>query len=151
MANAATKLIADNRRARFDYDLLERFEAGIVLQGTEVKSLRNGKLNLGDSYCVIERDGEVYLKDAHISPYSHGTHANHEPLRMRKLLLNRGEIRRLAQRVREKGLTLIPTRVYLKKGWVKVEIALAKGRKKYDKREKIKERDAERDTQRHLA
>jgi SsrA-binding protein len=151
MANGATKLIADNRRARFDYDLLERFEAGIVLQGTEVKSLRNGKLNLGDSYCVIERDGEVYLKDAHISPYSHGTHANHEPLRTRKLLLNRGEIRRLAQRVREKGLTLIPTRVYLKKGWVKVEIALAKGRKKYDKREKIKERDADRDTQRHLA
>ena len=151
MANVATKLIADNRRARFDYDLLERFEAGIVLQGTEVKSLRDGKLNLGDSYCVIERDGEVYLKDAHISPYSHGTHANHDPLRTRKLLLNRNEIRRLTQRVREKGLTLIPTRVYLKNGWVKVEIALAKGRKKYDKREKIKERDADMDTQRHLA
>ena len=151
MANVATKLIADNRRARFDYDLLERFEAGIVLQGTEVKSLRDGKLNLGDSYCVIERDGEVYLKDAHISPYSHGTHANHDPLRTRKLLLNRNEIRRLTQRVREKGLTLIPTRVYLKNGWVKVEIALAKGRKKYDKRERIKERDMQRETQRHLA
>jgi SsrA-binding protein len=151
MANVATKLIADNRRARFNYDLLEHFEAGIVLQGTEVKSLRDGKLNLGDSYCVIERDGDVYLKDAHISPYSHGTRVNHEPLRTRKLLLNRGEIRRLAQRVREKGLTLVPTRVYFKNGWVKVEIALAKGRKKYDKREKIKERDAERDTQRHLA
>jgi SsrA-binding protein len=151
MASVATKRIADNRKARFDYELLEHFEAGIVLQGTEVKSLRAGKLNLGDSYCVIERDGQVYLKDAHISPYSHGTHANHDPLRTRKLLLNRGEIRRLAQRVREKGLTLIPTRVYLKNGWVKVEIALAKGRKKYDKREKIKERDAERDTQRHLA
>lgn len=151
MANGATKLIADNRRARFEYDLLDRFEAGIVLEGTEVKSLREGKLNLGDSYCVIERDGDVYLKDAHISAYSHGTHRNHDPLRTRKLLLNRIEIRRLAQRVREKGLTLIPTRVYLKNGWVKVEIALAKGRKKYDKREKIKERDADRDTQRHLA
>ena len=151
MANAGTKLIADNRRARFEYELLERFEAGIVLQGTEVKSLREGKLNLGDSYCVIERDGEVYLQDAHITPYSHGTHTNHDPLRKRKLLLNRVEIRRLTQRVREKGLTLIPTRVYLKKGWVKVEIALAKGRKKYDKREKIKERDVERETQRHLA
>ena len=151
MANVATKLIADNRRARFEYDLLDRFEAGIVLEGTEVKSLREGKLNLGDSYCVIERDGDVYLKDAHISAYSHGTHRNHDPLRTRKLLLNRTEIRRLAQRVREKGLTLIPTRVYLKNGWVKVEIALAKGRKKYDKREKIKERDADRDTQRHLA
>jgi SsrA-binding protein len=151
MANVGTKLIADNRRARFEYELLERFEAGIVLEGTEVKSLREGKLNLGDSYCVIERDGSVYLKDAHISPYSHGTHANHDPLRTRKLLLNRTEIRRLIQRVREKGLTLIPTRVYLKHGWVKVEIALARGRKKYDKREKIKERDVERDTQRHLA
>jgi SsrA-binding protein len=151
MAKTGTKLIADNRRARFDYDLLERFEAGLVLHGTEVKSLRDGKLNLGDSYCVIERDGQVYLKDAHISAYSHGTHANHEPLRTRKLLLNRGEIRRLDQRVREKGLTLIPTRVYLKYGWVKVEIALAKGRKKYDKREQIKERDVARDTQRHLA
>jgi SsrA-binding protein len=151
MATVGTKRIADNRRARFEYELLERFEAGIVLEGTEVKSLRDGKLNLGDSYCVIERDGQVYLKDAHISPYTHGTHHNHDPLRTRKLLLNRGEIRRLAQRVREKGLTLIPTRVYLKNGWVKVEIALARGRKKYDKREKIKERDAVRDTQRHLA
>ena len=151
MANVATKLIADNRRARFEYELLDRFEAGIVLEGTEVKSLREGKLNLGDSYCVVERDGEVYLKDAHISVYSHGTHSNHDPLRTRKLLLNRNEIRRLAQRVREKGLTLIPTRVYFKNGWVKVEIALAKGRKKYDKREKIKERDAEKDTERHLA
>lgn len=151
MANAPGKLIADNRRARFEYELLERFEAGIVLQGTEVKSLRAGKLNLGDSYCVIERDGDVYLKDAHISPYSHGTHGNHDPLRTRKLLLNRNEIRRLAQRVREKGLTLIPTRVYLRNGWVKVEIALARGRRKYDKRERIKERDAARETQRHLA
>ena len=151
MANAGTKLIADNRRARFDYDLLERFEAGIVLQGTEVKSLRDGKLNLGDAYCVIERDGDVYLKAAHITEYSHGTHTNHDPQRTRKLLLNKAEVRRLAQRVREKGLTLIPTRVYFKKGWVKVEIALAKGRKQYDKREKIKERDTERDTQRHLA
>ena len=151
MAKAGSKLIADNRKARFDFDLLERFEAGIALQGTEVKSLREGKLNLGDAYCVIGRDGDVYLRDLHISAYTHGTHVNHDPLRTRKLLLNRGEIRRLAQRVREKGLTLIPTRVYLKNGWVKVEIALAKGRKKYDKREKIKERDVARETERRLA
>jgi len=151
MANVATKQIADNRKARFEYELLERFEAGLALVGTEVKSLRDGKLNLGDSYCVIERDGQVYLKDAHISAYTHGTHTNHDPLRTRKLLLNRKEIRRLQQRVREKGLTLIPTRVYFKNGWVKVEIALAKGRKKYDKREKIKERDTTRETERHLA
>jgi SsrA-binding protein len=150
MSKTPGKLIADNRKARFNYTLLETFEAGIVLTGTEVKSLRAGKLNLGDSYCTIERDGEVYLADAHISPYSHGTHGNHEPLRRRKLLLNRTEIRRLQQRVREKGLTVVPTRVYFKHGWVKVEIALARGKKQYDKREAIKARDTARDLAQHL-
>jgi SsrA-binding protein len=151
MANAPVKLIAANRRARFEYELLDRYEAGIVLTGTEVKSLREGKLNLGDSYCVIDRRGEVFLQDAHISVYAQGTHGNHEPLRPRKLLLNRNEIRKLQQRVREKGLTLVPTRMYFKKGRAKVEIALAKGKKQYDKREKIKERDTTRETQRHLS
>lgn len=151
MANAPVKLIAANRRARFDFQLMERFEAGIVLTGTEVKSLREGKLNLGDSYCAIDRQGGVYLNDAHISAYRHGTHGNHEPLRARKLLLNRREIRRLQQRIREKGLTLIPTRMYFKRGLAKVEIALARGKRQYDKRETIKRRDTQRETDRHLA
>jgi len=144
------KVIAINRRARFDYELGDKTEAGIALVGTEVKSLRDGKLNLGDSYCQIDRHGEVYLRDAHISPYGQGTHGNHEPLRPRKLLLNRREIRRMAQRVREKGLTLIPTRMYFKNGRAKVEIALAKGKRQHDKREQIRERDVLRDSQRQL-
>lgn len=146
-----TKLIADNRKARFNYELLDKFEAGIALKGSEVKSLREGKLNMGDAYCTIDRRSEVYLKDFHISPYSHGTHVNHEPMRARKLLLNKMEIRRLQQRIREKGLTLVPTRVYFKAGRVKVEIALAKGKKQYDKREHIKARDNARDLSRQLA
>ncbi len=150
MANASVKLIAANRRARFDFQLMERFEAGIVLTGTEVKSLREGKLNLGDRYCAIDRQGGVYLNDAHISAYRHGTHVNHDPLRARKLLLNRREIHRLQQRIREKGLTLIPTRMYFKRGLAKVEIALARGKRQYDKRETIKRRDTQRETDRHL-
>ncbi|MDH5753344.1 MAG: SsrA-binding protein SmpB [Deltaproteobacteria bacterium] len=147
-APEATKLIVDNRKARFDYHLQDKLEAGIELKGTEVKSLREGKINLGDAYCSIIA-GEVFLVDAHITPYSHGTHFNHEPLRKRKLLLNRQEIRRLEQRVREKGFTIIPTRVYWKRGRVKVEIALARGKKEYDKREQIKTRDIAREMQRH--
>ncbi len=145
------KQIANNRRARFEYELLDRFEAGIVLLGTEVKSLREGKVTLGDAYCAIDREGEVYLRDAHISPYSHGTHTNHDPLRPRKLLLNRKEIRRLAQRIREKGLTVVPTRMYFKRGKAKVEIALAKGKKQYDKRKRIKDRDQQRESERQMA
>ena len=145
------KLIADNRKARFNYELLDKYEAGISLLGTEVKSLREGKLNMGDAYCIIDRQGEVYLKDCHISPYTHGTHVNHQPMRPRKLLLNKMEIRRLQQRIREKGLTLVPTRVYFKGGRVKVEVALAKGKKDYDKRDQIKARDNARDLSRQLA
>lgn len=151
MADAPVKQIANNRKARFEYELLDRFEAGIVLLGTEVKSLREGKITLGDAYCAIDRKGEVYLRDAHISPYSHGTHTNHDPLRPRKLLLNRKEIRRLAQRIREKGLTVVPTRMYFKRGIAKVEIALAKGKKQYDKRARIKDRDQQRESERQLA
>ena len=150
MADAPVKQIANNRKARFEYELLDRFEAGIVLLGTEVKSLREGKITLGDAYCAIDRGGEVYLRDAHISPYSHGTHGNHDPLRPRKLLLNSKEIRRLAQRIREKGLTVVPTRMYFKRGLVKVEIALAKGKKQYDKRERIKDRDQQRESERQM-
>jgi len=146
-AGDATKLIADNRKARFDYHLEDRVETGIILVGTEVKSLRQGKLNLTDAYCLVTK-GEMWIVDANISPYSHGTHANHDPVRRRKLLLHKHEIYKLQQRVREKGLTLIPTRVYFKKGLVKVEIALAKGKKQFDKRESIKQRDTQRDLRR---
>ena len=146
-----TKLIAANRKARFDYELLDTYEAGIALVGTEVKSLREGNLNLGDAYCAIERDGQVLLKDAHITPYLQGTHGNHDPLRARKLLLNKAEIRKLLQRVREKGLTVVPTKMYFKRGKAKVEIALAKGRKQFDKRQQIKERDTKRDTERQVS
>lgn len=146
--DAAIKMIADNRKARFNFELLERAEAGIVLTGTEVKSLRDGKLNLGDSYCVIERPGEVFLVDAHISPYMPGNRFNVDPLRRRKLLLHKREIQKLNVKVKEKGLTLIPTRVYFKQGRVKVEIALARGKKLHDKRESILARDAAREARR---
>ena len=149
--DAPIKIIANNRKARFDYELMEKSEAGIVLVGTEVKSLRQGNLNLTDSYCAIDRGTEVYLHEAHISVYAHGTHGNHDPRRIRKLLLNKREIRRLAQKVREKGLTIVPTRMYFKRGKAKVEIALAKGRKRFDKSDQIKERDAQRDLKRQLS
>jgi SsrA-binding protein len=150
MGKDAIKLIADNRKARFNYELLERAEAGIVLTGTEVKSLREGKLNLGDSYCLIERGGEVFLVDAHISPYLPGNRFNADPLRRRKLLLHKREIVRLGAKVKERGLTLVPTRVYFKGGKVKVEIALARGKKVHDKREAIQARDAAREARRSL-
>lgn len=142
---APVKQIVVNRKARFQYELLDRVEAGIALKGTEVKSLRNGKISLGDAYCRIDRAGEVWLHDAHISPYTHAGHDNHDPLRTRKLLLHKPEIRRLHQRVREKGLTLVPTRLYFKHGRVKVEIALARGKALYDKRDTIKKRDQQRE------
>lgn len=126
--------LAVNRPAFRNYELLERFEAGLVLTGTEVKSARAGRVNLRDGYAAI-RSGEAWLLNCHISPFSHGNIANHEPLRPRKLLLNRAELRRLIGRTTERGLTLVPLRVYLKKGRIKCEIALAKGKKLYDKRE----------------
>jgi SsrA-binding protein len=139
------KLIVDNRKARFQYELLEKVEAGIALTGTEVKSLREGKINLGDGYCRIQRDGQMYLVDVHISPYTHAGYTQHEPLRERKLLLHKREILRLHQRVKERGLTLVPVRLYFKKGRVKVEIALAKGKTLYDKREAVRKRDEARE------
>jgi SsrA-binding protein len=143
------KLIADNRRARFDYELLDRVEAGVVLTGTEVKSLREGRVTLAHAYADI-RDGEAWLVGASIDEYAQGTVGAHRPERDRKLLLHRREIDSLHGKVREKGLTLIPTRIYFKEGRVKVELALARGREKLDKRRVIAERDATRQMQRAL-
>jgi SsrA-binding protein len=143
------KLIADNRRARHDYNLLERVEAGIVLTGTEVKSLRGGRAILTQSYADI-RDGEVWLNGAEISIYDQGGTMNHEPTRPRKLLLHKREIERLYAQVREKGLTLVPTRLYFKDGRVKIELALARGKDVRDKRRDVVDREAKRQIEREL-
>lgn len=142
------KVVAENRKARHDYFIEETLEAGIVLTGTEVKSLRSGKANIRDSFARVE-NGEVFLYDMHISPYEQGNRFNHEPKRPRKLLLHKHEIRRLIGKTREKGYTLIPLKVYFTAhGIAKVELALAKGKKLYDKREAIRERDAKREIER---
>jgi SsrA-binding protein len=137
--------VAENRKAYHDYHLLETFEAGIALLGTEVKAIREGRVNLRDSFARVE-DGEVYLYNVHISPYSHRGYADHEPLRRRKLLLHRDEIRKLVGKTVERGMTLVPVRMYFKKGRVKVAVSLAKGKKEYDKRETIKRREVDRET-----
>ena len=137
--------IAENRKAHHDFHLLETFEAGIVLLGTEVKSIREGRVNLRDSFARVE-DGEVFLYNVNISPYSHRGYADHEPLRQRKLLLHREEIRKLIGKTTERGMTLVPVRLYFKNGRVKVAIGLAKGKKEYDKRETIKRREVDRET-----
>jgi SsrA-binding protein len=139
-----TKVIADNRRARFDYELTDRVEAGLVLTGTEVKSLRDGKVQLGQAYADL-RDGEAWLVGASIDEYPGGNRQNHVPDRDRKLLLHRREIDSLRGKVGEKGLTVVPTRLYFKDGKVKVELALAKGKKEYDKRQSLAKRDADRE------
>lgn len=136
------KWIAKNRKARFNFEILETFEAGMVLVGTEVKSLRNGRCNLGDSYAEI-RDGELWLRNLHISPYEQATRFQHEPMRPRKLLLHRRELRRLIGKTAEKGLTLVPLSLYFKKGRAKCELALARGKKTHDKRHAQAERDAQ--------
>ena len=136
--------IARNKRARFDYHLLETFEAGIVLRGTEVKSLRSGKANISDAYGIV-RDGELFLLNAHIQPYESRGYADHDPTASRKLLLHRKEIRRLIGSVERQGLTLIPLELYFKNGVAKLALALAKGKKLHDKRDTERERDAERE------
>ena len=141
------KLICQNRKARYHYSIEDTFEAGISLLGTEVKSLRQGKSNIGDGYGKI-KNGELFLVDAHISPYPHGNRFNHDPLRTRKLLLHRREIRRLIGKIQERGFTLIPLRLYFSNGKVKVELGLAKGKKLFDKRETLKRRAMERDMER---
>ncbi|MGE5351862.1 MAG: SsrA-binding protein SmpB [Acidobacteriota bacterium] len=143
------KDVAVNRKARHEYAIIQTYEAGIVLQGTEVKSIRQGKANLLDSYATL-KEGELWLVNSHISVYDQGSINNHDPLRTRKLLLNKSEIRKLIGKVKEKGLTLVPLRLYLKNGKVKVELALAKGKKVYDKREDIAKRDFNREMERRV-
>ena len=149
MSNSGSKLIAENRRARHDYHLLERVEAGVQLTGTEVKSLRAGGAQLGQAYAEI-REGEAWLVGASIAEYSQGNLQNHRPERDRKLLLHRREIDSLAGKVGEKGLTLVPTRLYFKDGRVKVELAVARGKERIDKRRDLAERDAQRQIERAL-
>jgi SsrA-binding protein len=149
MAREGKKIIAENRKARHDYFIDDEYEAGIVLTGTEVKALRMGRANLKDSYARI-KDGEVYVHQMHIGPYPFAHYGNHEPLRPRKLLLHKSEIRRLYGKVNEKGHTLIPLRIYFKKGKVKIALALARGKRQYDKREAIKRRDEKRLLEREL-
>ena len=146
---AGEKLIVDNRRARHDYELLERFEAGLVLTGTEVKSLRQGRVTVGQAFADL-RDGELWLVGAEIATYDQGNIANHEPARDRKLLLHRSELSSLYGKVREKGLTLVPTRLYFKNGRAKVELALARGKEQRDKRRDLAKRDADRQIERAL-
>lgn len=145
----AEKSIAINRRAKFDYQIIETYEAGLVLTGCEVKSLRQGRVNLRDSFAKVE-DGEVWLHNMHISPYEKGNRFNPDPKRSRKLLLHKQEIKRLIGKHKEKGLTLIPLKLYFKRGFAKVELGLAKGKKIYDKRREIAEREAKREIQRSL-
>jgi SsrA-binding protein len=143
------KVVATNRKASHEYFLLESLEAGIALQGSEIKSIRAGQISLAEAF--VEIDGqEAWLVDAHVAPYEQASHFNHEPRRPRKLLLHKSEIRRLWDEVRKKGVTIVPTKVYLKDGRAKVEIAVAKGKKLYDKRESIAKRDAEREMERQL-
>jgi SsrA-binding protein len=138
-----TKLIARNKRARFNYQIEETVEAGLVLTGTEVKACREGRANLSDAYALIE-EGEAWLVQCHISPYSHGNRMNHDPTRKRKLLLHRSEIERLDVKVAQEGRTLVPLRLYFKHGLAKAEIAVARGKKTVDRRHDIAKRDAER-------
>ena len=143
------KVVATNRKAKFEYFLIETYEAGIALQGSEIKSIRAGQISLSEAF--VQTDGkEAWLRDAHIAPYEQANRFNHDPVRPRRLLLHKKEIRKLWDSVRIKGMTIIPTRVYLKAGRAKVEIALARGKRAYDKREAIKKRDRERDSSREM-
>lgn len=137
------KVVADNRRARHEYEIIETYETGIELVGTEVKSMRSGKANLQDAFARIE-DGELWLYNCHISPYDHGNRFNHEPLRKRRLLMHGKQILRVNQQVKEKGLTLIPLKIYFKRNWVKVDLALARGKQLHDKRDAITKRETKR-------
>ena len=143
------KIVCTNRKAHRDYTFVDRFEAGMVLTGTEVKSLRDGKANLKDSYAQIERE-ELFLYNMHISPYTHGNIANHDPTRKRKLLMHKREIQRLIGKIQEKGLALIPVSVYFVRGKAKVELALGKGKREYDKRQDIKKREQTREIEKAM-
>ena len=147
MENAPIKIVAENRKARHDFTIVDQYEAGIMLTGTEVQSLRLGKVNLKDSYAKV-KNGEVWLYQVHISPYPFAYYNNHDPLRVRKLLLHKREILRLYAKVNEQGHTLVPLRIYFKKGKAKVVIALAKGKREFDKRHSIREREQKREVDR---
>ena len=148
-ADSKPQVVVSNRKARHEYHILETWEAGLVLVGTEVKSLRAGKANLHDCFARVDR-GEVWLYNLHISPYEQGNRNNHDPLRPRKLLLHRNEIRRMLGKVEQKGLTLVPLDIHFINGHAKVQLALAQGKQLHDKRDSIKERDAQREMQRGL-
>ncbi len=147
MKPMGVKVISTNRKAKFEYFLLEHFEAGIALKGTEIKSVRAGQMSLAEAYVRVEND-EAWLVDAHIAPYNPASRFNHDPVRPRRLLLHKREIRELWDAVRQKGVTVVPVEVYLKDGRAKIDIAIAKGKKLYDKREEIARRDEARETQR---
>ncbi len=150
MSTNAVKTIATNRKARHDYHIDDTFEAGMVLTGTEIKSIRAGRVNLRDSYATV-KEGELWLLNAHIAPYDQGTYANHEPRRPRKLLMHRREINRIAGKLQEKGFTLVPLRLYLKNNLAKVELGLARGKKQYDKRAALRQRETRREIDRAVA
>ncbi|WP_208665042.1 SsrA-binding protein SmpB [Listeria monocytogenes] len=141
------KLVAQNKKARHDYAIEESFEAGIVLQGTEIKSVRNARVNLKDSYARIDK-GEIFLHNMHISPYEQGNRYNHDPLRTRKLLLHKKQISRLIGETKESGYSIVPLKMYIKDGYAKVLIGVARGKKKYDKRQDLKQKEAKRDIER---
>jgi len=143
------KVVADNRRARHNFDILEVYEAGIELRGTEVKSMRMGRANLADAFARVEK-GELWLYNCNISPYDHGNRFNHEPTRKRRLLMHRREILKLKSKMQEKGLTLVPLKLFFKGNWAKIDLALAKGRQLYDKREAIAKKDNKRQLERLL-
>jgi SsrA-binding protein len=149
IVSMGVKVISTNRKASHDYFLFDRFEAGLVLKGTEIKSIRAGQISIKEAYIAIDQ-GEAWLVDAHIAPYDPASRENHDPTRRRKLLLHRKEIGKLHDGLRQKGLTIIPLRVYLKDGRAKIELAMARGKKKYDKRAAIAKRDAEREIQRNM-
>lgn len=149
MPRGEGKVLAQNRQARHNYEILDTLEAGMVLKGTEIKSIRNGKINLRDGYVSI-RNGEAYLQNVHISPFDQGNIFNHDPLRSRKLLLHKKQIDSLYGQVKADGVTLVPLRVYLKNGFAKVLIGVARGKKKYDKREALKQKDMKREIDRAL-
>ena len=146
-----SKTLAKNRKARFEYEIQKTIEVGIALQGTEVKSIRAGQINLAESYCRVDDNLQIYLMNAHISQYDFGNRHNHDPLRPKCLLLHRSEIRRLYGQVKEQGLTLIPLKIYLKGAIIKMELALGRGKKLYDKRQTMKKQDAQRDVERVLS
>lgn len=146
----ANKVEIVNKKAKFEYTILDKYEAGIVLTGTEIKSIRHAKASLSDAYCVF-KEGELWVKNLHISEYINGTYNNHDPKRDRKLLLHKYQLRRLESKIKESGLTIVPLRLYInEKGIAKLEIALAKGKKEYDKREAIKKRESERNISKYL-